>query len=65
MLKPQNGNLEEIKEEVDTKSMASSFKPSPALSTSKYDGSEGDGLINWAINLPDDLSGSFSSNFFK
>lgn len=32
---------------------------------SQIDESDGDGLINWALNLPDEMSGSHSSQFFK
>jgi hypothetical protein len=32
---------------------------------SQIDESDGDGLINWALNLPDEMSGSHSSQFFN
>jgi len=30
-----------------------------------FDESDGDGLINWALNLPEELSGSHTSQFYK
>lgn len=33
--------------------------------TSKFDDSDGDGLLNWALNLPDEMNASHSSQFYK
>jgi len=35
------------------------------LNKNAFDESDGDGLINWALNLPDEMSGSHSSQFYK
>ena len=49
---------EEIKEEIIE-------HESPLKSTSKLENSNEDGLINWALNLPDEMSHSHSSHLFK
>ena len=52
------GNLAEIQEELenDIQSQASFAKKSPVPSTtSKFEESEGDGLLNWALNLPEEF----------
>lgn len=60
--------LEEIKEEIKEDFRESvegkEWRPSPTK-TSKFDESDGDGLINWALNLPDEMANSHSSQFYK
>ena len=57
---------EDIRQSVEKESIVH-MSPN-ALNKSKANGfeeSDGDGLINWALNLPDELSGSHTSQFYK
>lgn len=70
--KKGDNRLDEIIEEDIKENLPSIPQNAPSLSpnmnktkTQGFDESDQDGLINWALNLPDELSHSHSSQFYK